>query len=52
MSGNSKKDFLANVKSIKYRQQKQINLIQSKAEEDTNLISKLIANLKVFFFFF
>eukprot|EP00833_Pecoramyces_ruminatium_P018281 jgi/Orpsp1_1/1192313/evm.model.d7180000092179.1 len=46
MSGNSKKDFLANLKSIKYKQQKQISLIQSKAEEDNNLLINLIAYLK------
>jgi len=51
MSGNSKKDFLANLKSIKIKQQKQISLIQSKVEEDDNLLINLIAYLKVFFFF-
>ncbi|ORX43300.1 hypothetical protein BCR36DRAFT_406845 [Piromyces finnis] len=46
MSGNSKRDFLANVKAIKFRQQKQINLIQNKTEEDINLLTNLIAYLK------
>ncbi|ORX84249.1 hypothetical protein BCR32DRAFT_291475 [Anaeromyces robustus] len=44
MSG--KKDFLANLKSIKYKQQKQINLIQSKAEEDNNLLTNVISYLR------
>jgi len=46
MSGNSKKDFLANLRAIKSRQQKQISLIQSKADEDNNLLSSIITYLK------
>ncbi|OUM65439.1 hypothetical protein PIROE2DRAFT_60016 [Piromyces sp. E2] len=46
MSGNSKKDFLATVKSIKFKQQRQISLIQNKAEEDSNLLNNLITYLK------
>jgi len=48
MSGNSKKDFLANLKTIKSRQQRQISLIQNKAEDDNNLLSNIITYLKVF----
>jgi len=48
MSGNSKKDFLANLRAIKSRQQKQISLIQSKADEDNNLLSSIITYLKVY----